>query len=354
VQALVREVAYASLARADRRARHLAAARHVESLGTEELAGVLASHYFAAYQASKPGAEADALAAQARISLQAAAERAAALNSHRQARGYFEQAITVTSDPAEQAVLHLRAGEMGEKTFDMDAAIEHARAARELYRSLGDLPGVVRATTSLGRHQTSSKLEPQAIATLDEGLRDGEPIADSPEVAALLAELSRVYMMTNRHEEAIATADRSLELSGRHGLVLPVVEALVNKGTALENAGRITEAVATLRGAIVEAERHGLTPECAEGTEQPARRHLPGRPERGEGPAPGGIRAVAPTRPDGLPAAVPLPAGGSIHPDGRLGRMDGRDGRHGGGRATSSLLPGRLCRSARHSGGSAR
>jgi len=258
VQALVREVAYASLARADRRARHLAAARHVESLGTEELAGVLASHYFAAYQASKPGAEADALAAQARISLQAAAERAAALNSHRQARGYFEQAITVTSDPAEQAVLHLRAGEMGEKTFDMDAAIEHARAARELYRSLGDLPGVVRATTSLGRHQTSSKLEPQAIATLDEGLRDGEPIADSPEVAALLAELSRVYMMTNRHEEAIATADRSLELSGRHGLVLPVVEALVNKGTALENAGRITEAVATLRGAIVEAERHGL------------------------------------------------------------------------------------------------
>ncbi|MEX0626784.1 MAG: adenylate/guanylate cyclase domain-containing protein, partial [Chloroflexota bacterium] len=67
VQALVREVAYASLARADRRVRHMAAARHVESLGVDELAGVLASHYFAAYQASKAGAEADALAAQARI-----------------------------------------------------------------------------------------------------------------------------------------------------------------------------------------------------------------------------------------------------------------------------------------------
>ena len=258
VQALVREVAYASLARADRRSRHLAAARHVESLGVDELAGVLASHYFAAYQSSKPGAEADALAAQARISLQAAAERAAALNSHRQARGYFEQAITVTSDPAEQALLHLRASEAGEKTFDMDAAIEHARAARELYRSLGDLPGLVQAAMWLGRHQTSAKLEPQAVVTLEEGLRDGEPIADSSEFAALLAELSRVYMMTNRHEDAIATADRSLELSGRHGLVRPVVEALVNKGTALVNAGRITEAAATLRGAIVEAERHGL------------------------------------------------------------------------------------------------
>ena len=258
VQALVREVAYASLARADRRTRHLAAARHVEALGEEELAGVLAAHYLAAYQASKAGPEADALAAQARISLQAAAERAAALNSHRQARGYFEQAITVTSDPAEQALLHLRAAEMGAGQFDMDPAIEHARAARELYRSLGDLPGLVRATASLGRHQTTAKLESQAMATLEEGVREGEAIADSPEMATLLAELSRVYMMTNRDQEAIATADRSLELSGRHGLVLPVIEALVNKGTALENAGRITESVATLRGAIVEAERHGL------------------------------------------------------------------------------------------------
>src|SRR4026209_1259610 len=38
-----------------------------------------ASHYFAAYQASRAGEEADALAAQARISLHAAAERAASL-----------------------------------------------------------------------------------------------------------------------------------------------------------------------------------------------------------------------------------------------------------------------------------
>jgi class 3 adenylate cyclase/tetratricopeptide (TPR) repeat protein len=258
VQALVREVAYASLARADRRARHLAAARHVESLGVDELAGVLATHYFAAYQASKAGAEADALAAQARIALQAAAERAAALSSHRQALGYLEQAITVTADPGEQAVLHLRATESGENTFQLDRAIEHATAARELYRSRGDLPGLLRATTWLGRHHVSSKLEPQAVAILEEGLRDGEPIADSPEFAALLAELSRVYMMMNRDEEAIATADRSLQLSGRHGLVRPVVEALINKGTALENAGRAAEAVATLRGAIFEADRNGL------------------------------------------------------------------------------------------------
>ncbi len=42
VQALIREVAYATLSRRDRRARHLAAARYFEGLGDDELAGVLA------------------------------------------------------------------------------------------------------------------------------------------------------------------------------------------------------------------------------------------------------------------------------------------------------------------------
>ena len=45
VQALVREVAYSTLAKRDRRDRHLAAARHFESLGEDELVGALAAHY---------------------------------------------------------------------------------------------------------------------------------------------------------------------------------------------------------------------------------------------------------------------------------------------------------------------
>ena len=42
LQAVVREVAYDSLAKPDRRTKHLAAARHLESLGDDELAGDLA------------------------------------------------------------------------------------------------------------------------------------------------------------------------------------------------------------------------------------------------------------------------------------------------------------------------
>ena len=258
VQAVVREVAYASLARADRRARHLAAARYLEAIGDEETAGVLASHYLAAHQASHSGEEADALAAQARIALVAAADRAAALHSHRQALGYLEQALTVTSDPAEQAALHLRATESSEYALDNAAAISHARAALELYRSLGDGRGVLRAATWLGRHHTTYKLERQAIEILEQAKEEGTPLADSAEYAGLLAELSRVYMMTARSEESIATADRALELGGPLRLVGPMVEALINKGTALQVIGRMTEAEAVLRGAIAVADRAGL------------------------------------------------------------------------------------------------
>ncbi|HEV7200286.1 MAG TPA: adenylate/guanylate cyclase domain-containing protein, partial [Candidatus Limnocylindria bacterium] len=67
VQAVVREVAYETLSKADRRNRHLAAARYYEALGDDELAGVLASHYLEALRSTPAGPEADALAAQARI-----------------------------------------------------------------------------------------------------------------------------------------------------------------------------------------------------------------------------------------------------------------------------------------------
>ena len=114
VQALIREVAYNALAKRDRKARHLAAARFFESLGTDEVAGGLAGHYLAAFRNSAEGPEADAVAAQARIALTAAAQRAAALGSHDQALTFLEQALTVTTDPAETARLLERAGSGGD------------------------------------------------------------------------------------------------------------------------------------------------------------------------------------------------------------------------------------------------
>src|SRR6188508_1576504 len=59
MQALIREVAYNTLAKKDRKTRHLAAARYFESLGSDELASVLAGHYIAAHQNASEGPEAN-------------------------------------------------------------------------------------------------------------------------------------------------------------------------------------------------------------------------------------------------------------------------------------------------------
>ena len=137
VQALIREVAYNTLARKDRKTRHLAAARFFESLGSDELAGALAGHYLAAHANATDGPEAEALAGQARIALRAAAERAAGLGSNEQAVMFLEQALSVTTDPAERAVTWRRAAELAEMGADPDVAERYLRSAVEWYRSSG-------------------------------------------------------------------------------------------------------------------------------------------------------------------------------------------------------------------------
>ncbi len=57
VQDLIREVAYNTLTKHDRKTRHIAAAHFFESLGTGEIAGGLAGHYVAAHRNSSKRAE---------------------------------------------------------------------------------------------------------------------------------------------------------------------------------------------------------------------------------------------------------------------------------------------------------
>ena len=148
VQALIREVAYNTLAKRDRKVRHLAAARFFESLDTEELAGALAGHYLAAQRYAIDGPEADALRAQARVALRGAAERAAALGAHAQAITFLEHALEMTSDPADRADLHERALQSAQRILSADVAERHALGALDARRELGDRSDIALATAA--------------------------------------------------------------------------------------------------------------------------------------------------------------------------------------------------------------
>jgi class 3 adenylate cyclase/tetratricopeptide (TPR) repeat protein len=157
VQALIREVAYNTLARKDRKKLHIAAARYFEALGSDEIAGALASHYLAAFANAGEDAEADALQGQARIALKAAASRAAALGGYDQAVAFYEQAVSVTGEPADQADLLERASAAARIAGHWQHAEELIRRAIDLYREAvevarrsGHRDNVLRISGNLG------------------------------------------------------------------------------------------------------------------------------------------------------------------------------------------------------------
>ena len=99
----MRRVAYETLSKRERRARHLAAARMAESnLGRqpEEIVEVLAAHYLEAYRVAPEAAGAAELKGKAGDLLVRAGRRAASLAASEEARHYFEQAAELADRAA--------------------------------------------------------------------------------------------------------------------------------------------------------------------------------------------------------------------------------------------------------------
>ena len=258
VQALIREVAYNTLSNKDRKSRHLAAARFFESLGTDELAGALAGHYLAAQRLAGEGPEADALGAQARVTLRAAAERAAALGSNEQALAYLEQALTVTTDPIEKAALLERAGDSASVAGRHEAAERYLRRVIDIHRDLTDRIGIARATASLGSALISARHGDVAQTLLEAAHDEFSDLETGPAVAALGGQLARAVFLNGNPRRAIELADPVLETAEHLDLVPIVADTLITKGSALAQIGRTAEGLALLGAGQELAEKHGL------------------------------------------------------------------------------------------------
>ncbi len=260
VQALIREVAYNTLAKRDRKVRHLAAARFFESLGSDELAGALAGHYLAAFQSTSGDDEAEALAAQARIALRAAAERAVGLGSFGQAVAFLDQARAVTDDEAELAGLLERTGEAAGVAGLNDIAEDRLRQAVELRRGLGNPDATAGAIALLGSLLVTVLRLDAGLALLNAGVDgvqgSGEPTGRGG--TNLLAQLSRAYFLHNDVREAIEMADRALESAEQLDLVPIVCDVLVTRGSALCHLGRSYEGLGAIRAGVDLADERGF------------------------------------------------------------------------------------------------
>ncbi len=264
VQGLLREVAYGTLSRDDRRARHLAAARYYEALGDDELSGVLAQHYVDAYQAHPDGPEGAAVATQARVALRAAAQRASDLGSFRRAHGYLESALIVVSDPADELDLRKSAWSAASGAGLLDAAVHHAERTMELATEIGDVPARRVASATLGNllleghHDRAMKVLTEAFE--EPGLAPGDP--GYLPVATVYAQ---ALMRSQQDARAVEVADQVLlaedrpvsedERDVRDKREDLLLDLLITRGTALSNVNRVTESVVVLTGALEVARR---------------------------------------------------------------------------------------------------
>jgi class 3 adenylate cyclase/tetratricopeptide (TPR) repeat protein len=257
VHGLIRDVAYGRLSRHDRATRHLAAARFFEGLDEEELSGVVASHYLDAWRATPEGDQGVVLADRARGALRAAAERAMPLHANQAAVDWFEQALAVTSDPAERAAIRLRMTEPAEAALGFVEGMRYLREAVEWYEQHGDVATTDQALVRLVRAHNAG-FDPLGARRLVEPILE-RLAAGPPTITAAAAynEYARSFLFVGEYAQALVALDRGLEIAESLGARVAVAELLVSKSWALGGVGRPREGAALALGGLEIGEQEG-------------------------------------------------------------------------------------------------
>jgi class 3 adenylate cyclase/tetratricopeptide (TPR) repeat protein len=263
LQDLVRRVAYETLSRRDRKARHLAAAAHLERdwTGDElEVAEIVASHYVEVYRALPDDPDAPEIRAKAHSALVKAGERAASLAANGEAQRYFDDALGLTDDPGEQAALGERAGWMAYVAGRPTDAVARLEAALALAEEQEDRRLAARISARLGeifwlglnRIEDGLRRMESAFDVLSSGERDED-------LAMLAAQVGRLRWFTGDLLGASEAIEFALSIG--EDLVLPEVlsQALNTKSLLMRSDGRFEEARALLRHALALGQEHDLT-----------------------------------------------------------------------------------------------
>ncbi|WP_347352998.1 adenylate/guanylate cyclase domain-containing protein [Intrasporangium sp.] len=268
VQTIVRQVAYATQSRRDRKLRHLAAAEHLSSdpdVG-DELSVVLAQHLLDAVDASgSADPDVPELTSRATALLETAARRALSLGATAEAVRLFGRALAHTDDPTVGARLHEGAARAAGATGDHDTAIAHSVTSIRLYDELGDVAGAGRAVALQASALSGRRDNRAAIEVARPRLAALEQLPGSSEVDTALADLYAILATTHLYlgemPAARAFAERSVRLAEAMGDPGRTALAMAQLSIQFFLDGARLTGQAILEGAAGLARRHGATTE---------------------------------------------------------------------------------------------
>ena len=255
--ALVREVAYEQIPRAQRGDKHRRVADWLETLGrSEDFAELLAHHYIAVLEYSEPDAELSTRAARA---LGEAGDRALALNAYPAAAGFYRRALEFAPDEERGQLLFglgsalsaladpeaadrlAEASEMLVKAGDMETAAEAECVLAQMAFDTGDAPGV-------NRH----------VGRAVELVRGRPPSAAH---ARALSQAARFQMLGGEWRDAVESGREAERMATALGLDAIRADALVTIGTARSRPGGSTR-----RRRSRDGDRAGRGGQCTTGT----------------------------------------------------------------------------------------
>ena len=267
VQSVVRQVAYSTLARRDRKLRHLAVADHLSSLSErpDELAVVVAQHLIDAVAASTPDdPDVAGLSERAAALLVVAGDRACALGSYADGLRSFDSALSRLPGGSVRARVLEKSADAASQIGQYDRAIEMGLAALALFDSLGDTVAAGRAAALCGRCYLMTGDSRTALQTTRERYEALRQVPGSERSRARLASvICRGLQALGEHDEALVVQADSLYLAEQiqepaelvHALSTMVIEQMVRGSTRL--------ALAILREITELSREHGLWDELA-------------------------------------------------------------------------------------------
>ncbi len=263
--ALIREICYAQIPRAERVQRHRRAAAWIERMAGDRAADhaeILAAHYATARElalAAKDPLAGELAASEARY-LTLAGDRAMGIDVETAERHYAKAAAMTGPGRADHAALLARHGEalrLRARFREAAAAFEQAIAA---FQATGDVRNAAMATSrySMLLHRLGDRRYAD-VADMALGLL--EPLGPSPELVEALAGRAAASFLSDQYPEAAAFAERAVELAGKLGLPVPA-RALGFYGCARFALGQAA-GLEDMRRALDAATAQGLGRETA-------------------------------------------------------------------------------------------
>lgn len=250
--ALIREVTYEQIPKAQRAAKHRAAAEWIESLGRrEDHAEMLAHHYLQALTyAGAAGEPSHELAERAVGALQGAGDRALSLNAYAAAASLYETALDALdlsrpSDEIERCELLLSLGAAETRAGNTSAADTALIEAAGIARRLGLPRELARAAAEYGGRMVWARGSdvPQLVPLLEEGLA-GLGEKDVELRARLLARLAGALRDEPSRERRDALSREAVELARRTGNLAALTYALDGRAIAILAPDTVAECLA--------------------------------------------------------------------------------------------------------------